>query len=135
MSAAARSPPMTYGSAWTAASLTIPRGPGADRTSPLDQAGDREAGAHRVDLGGDGRQRGRLLAIGDRAHDEPADGHHLVRPEAARRHRRGADPDARSRVGWQWIEGDGVLVDGDADLVEELLGLLAGHPQGRHVDE
>ena len=36
------------------------------------------------------------------------------------------DPDARGRVGWQRIERDGVLVDRDAHLVQEPLGLLAG---------
>ena len=63
---------MTYGSAWTAASLTIPRWADDDETSPVDQAGDREASTDRVDLGGDGGHCGRFIAIGDGARDERA---------------------------------------------------------------
>ena len=37
--------------------------------------------------------------------------------------------------GGQRVEGDRVLVDGDADLVEQVLGLLAGDPERRDVDE
>ena len=123
------------GSAWTAASLTIPRwqamtdirrrpgrGPGSGRRWRRPRRRRRPARPVR---------RGRV----DGAHDERADLAHLGRPEAARGRRRRADPDARGGVGRQRIEGDGVLVDGDADLVEELLGLLAGDAQGRHVDE
>ena len=63
------------------------------------------------------------------------DGAHLVRPEAARRRGRRPDADAGGRVRRQRVEGDGVLVDRDADLVEEVLGLLAGDTQRRDVDE
>ena len=46
-----------------------------------------------------------------------------------------ADPDPGCRVRRQRVERDRVLVDGDPDLVEQVLGLLAGHPERRDVDE
>ena len=42
-------------------------------------------------------------------------------------------PDAT--LGGFCVERDRVLVDGDPDVVEEGLGLAAGDPQRRHVDE
>ena len=41
----------------------------------------------------------------------------------------------RAVLGGCVVERDAVLVDRDPDLVEEVLGLLAGHAERRHVDE
>ena len=56
-------------------------------------------------------------------------------PKPRRRRRRRADADPGRDVGRVLVERDRVLVDGDADVVEERLGLAAGHAQRRHVDE
>ena len=79
-------------------------------------------------------QRG-VVAAPQRPHDERPDALHLDRAEASRRHGRRPDADARGRVRRQRVEGDRVLVDGDADVVEKPLGFLAGHAEWRHVDE
>ena len=71
----------------------------------------------------------------DRVDDHPRDRAHLVGPEAARRRRRRARAGSRTRCSAARVERDRVLVDGDADLVEERLGLLAGDAERRHVDE
>jgi len=38
-------------------------------------------------------------------------------------------------AGRQRVERDGVLVQGDADLGGEILGMGAGHPDGLEVDQ
>src|SRR5260221_6017380 len=78
---------------------------------------------------------GQVVARPDGLDDDPANGPHLVRSETPRGRGRRPDPDPRRRVRRQGVERDGVLVDRDPDLVEQVLGLLAGHPQGRHVDQ
>ncbi len=67
-----------------------------------------------------------IVPLAQRAREQLADLAHLEAAEAARRRRGRAHADAGRRVGGQRVEGDGVLVDGDADLVEEPLGLHAG---------
>ena len=78
----------------------------------------------------DGSSRSRMASMMIRA-----DRAHLVRPEPARGRRRRPDPDPGGGVRRERVERDRVLVDRDADLVEQVLGLLAGHPERRDVDE
>ncbi len=49
--------------------------------------------------------------------------------------RRGADPDAAGDEGAFRVEGDGVFVDGDPDLVQQPLRLLAGQTQVADIDQ
>ena len=60
---------------------------------------------------------------------------HLRLAHAARRDRGRADADAARHHRRVLIEGDGVLVDGDAGLVERGLGDLAGDALREHVHE
>ena len=55
--------------------------------------------------------------------------------EPARRQRRGADPQARGVHRRALVEGDRVAVDGDPDLLEPLLGVLAVEALDGDVDE
>ena len=99
------------------------------------EARDREAGTDLGDaLSEAGLLRG-VVAMLDRVDDQAADLSHLVRAHATRRHRRGSDPDPRRGVGRLAVERDLVLVDGDPDLVEQVLGVLAGHAERHHVGE
>ena len=77
---------------------------------------------------------GRLVARLERLDEQAAHLAHLGRPEAAGRGGGGSHPDAGRDVRGRRVEGDRVLVDGDPHVVEEVLGLLAGRPEGADVD-
>ena len=82
------------------------------------------------DLAGQARLVAGVVAIRMASDDLPIQAH-LVLAEAARRGgRRRADPDARRDIRRQRIERDRVLVDGDADLVEQRLGFAPVTPSG-----
>ncbi len=78
---------------------------------------------------------GLIVAVPDRLHDPVADQAHLVRTHAAGRGGRRADPDAGRRVRRIDVERDGVLVDRDADVVQERLRLPTGDAERGHVHE
>ena len=81
-----------------------------------------------ADLAGEAVLRGRLVAAPDRLDDDPAD-RRASRPAPKPRDVVAGVPTRMPGrgVGRQRVERDRVLVDRDADLVEEVLGLLAGH--------
>src|SRR5690349_18372681 len=76
------------------------------------------------------RARHRVLRVGvtvdDRAGDELGDGAHLRLAHALRGDARRADPDAGRDVGLLGVEGDGVLVQGDARSVAARLRVDPG---------
>src|ERR1035437_2035534 len=154
--AASANPRISPGSAWTASSDRFigrfqaqARRPGSssepgslrDRavtdcpSSVLPETGHREARAQLVHLGGQLGLLGRVVAGHDGGHDRLADQAHLGPTETATGGSRRPDADARGDVGRVFVERNGVLVDGDADLIEEVLGLFARHAEGRDVHE
>ena len=91
----------------------------------------RQLGIQRIAL----RERARALrelralivreVAGQRLADHLADLAEVVRLEAAGGERRGADAQARRHRGRARVERNGVAVDGDAHVVQAILGLLA----------
>ena len=69
-------------------------------------------------------------ALGERAADDPPHLAEVVLVEAAHRRRRRADPDPGRDRRLALVERHGVAVDGELDLGEPLLGVLA-RPVGR----
>ena len=104
---------------------------GARLTPVAGRPGHREAGADVADLG---RGAGRWTAASSRRWMASTISRPIARissgPEAARRRRRRADPDAGRRVGRQRVERDRVLVDGDADSSRSCSASLPVTPSG-----
>src|SRR6185369_7790127 len=137
--AAATSARMRYGTVGPALSANIRPGwsSGQDTSTggSSTEARHREATADRRDPACERRLGRRIGALLDRVGDERCDLAHLAGAHSPRGHRGRPDPDPRRRVGRLLVERDLVLVDRDPDLVEEVLGLLAGHAARRDVDE
>ncbi len=55
--------------------------------------------------------------------------------EATGGQRRGADPQTRRHHRWPRVVGNGVAVDGDADLVQQILGGLSVQRRVTQVDQ
>src|SRR5262245_50122499 len=89
------------------------------------QARDGEAGDEVAHLAPDPLADRGVVAALDGLDDPAADPAHLGRTHAAGRRGRGPDADPGRDGGRVGVERDGVLVDGDADVVEERLGLAA----------
>src|SRR6185437_13568088 len=129
--AAARRAVRSQGTIWPVAPMNVtpgrcPAGPRlGGRRSPA-QAGDREPSGDRSRAPRERGLRGRIVVPVDRVGDDRADLAHLVGPHPARRDRWGPDADPGRGVGGLRVERNLVLVDGDPDLVEERLGILAG---------
>ena len=81
------------------------------------------------------RERAVVVGRRQRARDQLANRLHLRFAHPARGHRRRADADPARDHRRIRIERNGVLVDGDAGLVERRLGHLAGNPLREDVDE
>src|SRR5579883_3166266 len=101
---------------------------------------DGKAGAEGVDLVADAPLR-RFAVIAPRHRglehldDHAADFAELLLAEAARRRRWRAEADARGDRRLLWVEGDAVLVAGDAGAPESRLGELAGQPLRPQIDQ
>ena len=95
----------------------------------------RELPAQLFDFGLHRCERASVVGRGEHARDELGDLIHLGFAHAARGHRRRAEADAAGHHRRILIEGDRVLVDGDAGLAERGLGDLAGDALREHVDE
>ena len=81
-------------------------------------------------------RRGRVVAAVDRLGDEPGDRPHLVRPEAAGRRRPASRSGSPTTVlGGSGSNGIAFLLTVIPTSSRSVLGLLAGHAEGRDVDE
>ena len=112
-----------------------PHAAGAPATRRALEARDGEAGGDLGDAGREPDVGGRVAALLDRIDDEVADQAHLGGSHATRRHRRRADPDPGRRVRGLRVERDLVLVDGDADFVEQGLPFTPRDAERQDVDE
>src|SRR5262249_2692380 len=103
----------------------------------IDRESAAECGHFRAYLALDRRVVGRIAARKPVEHppDQLAHRAELGRAEAARRRRRGAEANARGDRGLLRIEGDPVLVAGDAGLLEAVLGGLAVQLLGSEIDQ
>src|SRR6185503_18529578 len=107
-------------------------GSASRRCAPRSRGGQPRHGEPLDDLGhlcGKPALGSLVVTRPDRLDDDPTDRAHLVLAEAAGCRSRRAQPDAGCRVGRQRVERDAVLVHGDPDLVEQVLGLLARHAE------
>ena len=75
------------------------------------------------------------LGVGQHLDDELGHPVEVVGAEAAGGQRRGAEPDAAGVPGAVGVGGDGVAVGDDAGVQQRGLGLPAGQPERRHVQQ
>src|SRR5690606_31737007 len=87
------------------------------------------------ELGHAGAQRRDVRAALERRRDDVGDLGELLGAKAARGERRGADADTGGDHRRARVEGHGVAVHGDADLVQEVLRLLAVERRVAQVDQ
>src|SRR5436853_2844534 len=73
--------------------------------------------------------------IGENFHDPDADLLHFRLAHAARGDGRAAEADSAALHGGQRIEGNGVLIYGDAGAVESFLGIASSDAAGVHFDQ